>query len=283
MDKDKKKSVILGNFDGVHLGHRAVIVYGVEQAKKRGISSVVYTFCPYINNVEQIMSFDEKYELIKELGIDEIYSVNPFDGVKDKTPEQFVCDVLKNTLNAQCVTVGYNYTFGKQGKANANDLASLCKKYDIECFILDEIKDVSSTEIRKCLKNGDIQRANELLGHDYSVYGTVKHGKGLGRQLGFRTANITTDIPIILKTGVYGGYTLIDGNRYDIMCNIGNAPTFHDDTYIPEVHIMDFDMDIYNKKLRVYITKKLRNIVKFNSPQELISQLEKDKKLFLKK
>lgn len=271
--------VLLGNFDGVHIGHRALIDKGVSLAKENGLICAVWTFdslaSPYLSSV------NERSELFYSLGVDEVV-LSSFASVKDMSAEDFVETVLKNTLNAKMCVCGYNYSFGKGGKGTPTLLKSLCAEYGIEVFIIDEVlysgEKISSSRIRTLLSQGDIERSNELLGRNYEICGEVVTGAGIGRSVGMPTANILCENGRCLpKDGVYATVCKIDGQRYLSITNIGLRPTLSDGRGRSiESYIFDFDADIYGKIIGLEFLSFLREEKKFESIADVKSAVQDD-------
>lgn len=273
---------ILGNFDGVHMGHQRLIKKAIDFAKKNGYETVVYTFSTLPNNKKYIMTVTEKINEIKKLGVDKIF-VDDFYNVKNYTPSEFVTEILMHTLKVKKVFCGYNYTFGVNKSGNIHTLSKL-----IDTTIVDEIKvdDIitSSSVIRSFLEQGNIELANKLLGKAYKISGVVIHGKKLGRTIGFPTANIRPNaLKVSIPLGVYGVKLTIDGDEkvYTAIMNIGKNPTVNTtDTITAEANILDFNEDIYGKSITISILKMLRHEKKFDSLEQLKEQISSDKKMW---
>lgn len=270
--------IILGNFDGVHLGHQELIKKAIEFGKINNMKVIVYTFKTLPSNKEHIMTIEQKINKIKQLGVDEII-LDDFYLIKNYKPEEFVKEILIAKLNAKKIFCGYNYTFGKDRLGDAQ----LMKKY-IDTTVIDEFKinnmSVSSSNIRKLIKQGNIKLANTLLNDAYCLEGYVIHGKKLGRTIGFPTANIRPNATkIIPPLGAYGVKLKIDDDDkiYLGIMNIGKNPTVNNDNCISiETNILDFNRDIYGKKIRIKIYELLRFERKFESLNHLKEQIKKD-------
>lgn len=284
--------ITIGTFDGVHLGHQKILSRLKELKDKLGLKTVVLTFEPHPRKIlfpEQkdlklITLVDEKLELLKKYGVD-ITVVYPFDKTFSQLEvKQYLEGILVNDLNAKHIVIGYDHKFGKDRKGDITTLKEHASTYN---YTLEEIskKDidsiaVSSTNIRKAIEEGDIERANEYLGHPFFLKAKVVKGKQLGRTLGFPTANLQTESPdkLIPKIGVYFVEVIVEGETHFGMLNIGVNPTTDSDYKIKiEVNIFDFEKDIYNKSVTLNFIKKLRDEKKFNNLNELITQLNKDK------
>ncbi|KUO52276.1 MAG: hypothetical protein APF76_04370 [Desulfitibacter sp. BRH_c19] len=280
--------VILGNFDGVHLGHRELIQKSVEQSMNKKGKSIIYTFSPH---PEQLLSPDSfsgyitspniKEQLLEECGID-ILIYHPFSKEFSlKTPEEFIKDYLVRYLKPKKVFVGFNFSFGRGGKGNPAVLSELGKKYNFQTQVeppvyLNQLP-ISSSRIRQCLEVGDINLAKSLLGYWPKLEGRVVSGDKMGRQLGFPTANLFINNDIILpKTGVYATYTTLDGEKYKSVTNIGFKPTFSAKSLSVEIHILNFTKNLYGENLQISFVQKLRDEKRFTNVNELKQQISFD-------
>ncbi len=284
----KYRTVVLGNFDGLHKGHQQLIRLGREIADQNGEELAVFTFYPQIQELFDpafcyLLSEEKKAERLGQLGVDVLQTV-PFDAqIAQLTPEAFVKTILVEKMHAQHVVVGFNYTFGYQGAGNPEKLQELCSQYGISvtvmepCCVDDEI--VSSSTIRSYLKDGRIEKVNEMLGYVYTVSGVVCQGNQIGRTIGFPTANIMAPPKLLLPAnGVYAALTKVDGVTYPGILNIGLRPTIKNSVGINiEVNLFHFDADIYGKEIEIGIRYFLRSEVKFSGLEALKAQLEKDK------
>lgn len=274
-----ERVVILGNFDGVHIGHQNLIKEAIKYANSHNLESVVYTFSTLPSNKKYLMTVDEKISAIKDLGVDRVYVEDFFD-VKNYTPQEFVKEILKGKLNAIKVFCGYNYTFGNNKSGNVNLLSELINTTVINEIKVDGIRTSSST-IREYIENGNLELANKLLGKPFQICGEVIHGKKLGRVLGFPTANIRPNaLKINIPLGVYGVKLKIEGydKIYTAIMNIGRTPTItNNNQVISETNILDFNEDIYGKKITVYLYKMIREEKKFENIEKLKEQMTKDK------
>ena len=285
----KKRYIALGVFDGVHLGHQKLIKLTVDKARKNNGISMVVTFDPHpdiiINpesNVFLLTTLEERISLIKDLGVD-VFLIIKFNKVMSKMPpEDFISKILVDSLQAKELFVGFNYKFGFQGKGNPDILREYNKFYKFKTNILKPIAAnntiVSSTRIKDYIKSGEIKKAKILLGHAITISGRVISGKGRGRKLlNFATANIETPSDKILPAnGVYLVEIKIDNKDYYGLMNIGVKPTFKESERTIEVHIINFNKKIYNKKVVVNILKKIREEKYFNHPNLLKKQIEDD-------
>ncbi|MBA7500147.1 Bifunctional riboflavin kinase/FMN adenylyltransferase [subsurface metagenome] len=286
---NKKRYIALGVFDGVHLGHQKLIKLTVDKAKKNDGISMVVNFDPHpdiiINpesNVFLLTTLEERISLIKDLGVD-VFLIIKFNKVMSKMPpEDFISKILVDSLQAKELFVGFNYKFGFQGKGNPDILREYSKFYKFKTNILKPITAnntiISSTRIKDYIKSGEIKKAKKLLGHAITISGRVISGKGRGRKLlNFATANIETPSDKILPVnGVYLVEIKIDNKNYYGLMNIGVKPTFKESERTIEVHIINFNKKIYNKKVVVNILKKIREEKYFTHPSLLKKQIEDD-------
>ncbi len=285
----KKTIVTLGTFDGVHLGHTAILDKICTIAKQENLESVLLTFFPHprliISNdseIKMLNTMAEKAMLLEQKGIQN-FIIHPFDKLfSELSPREFVEQVLIKQLNIQKIIIGYDHKFGKNRAADFNDLIAFGKEFDFE---VEEISakqvnevSVSSTKIRNSLLVGKVSLANEYLGYAYMLSGIVVKGNQLGRTIGFPTANI--EIPesykLIPKYGVYLVTAIVNNKSIFGMMNIGLKPTLGDNVPSIEVHLLDFSEDIYGQKIQVNVIERLREEQKFESFEALKLQLEVD-------
>lgn len=285
-----KSCIALGNFDGIHLGHKKLITECVEYAKQEGLCSVIYTFQSHPSaffgaNVKLITSNEEKRIILENLGCDYVYLEN-FENVVSLSPMEFCDEILIKKLNAGVVFCGKNYTFGKNAQGNSDMLKSILAEKNVDVRVIQHVtKDsntVSSTSIRQNIENGHIRKAYELLGHPYTISGQVLHGKKIGRTLGYPTINM--DIPddkIVPKFGVYFTVTKIDGKMFYSVSNVGKRPTLDANTdnreHINcETHIINHIGDDYGKEAIIYFIARIRDEMKFDDVSHLKSAISKD-------
>ena len=288
-EKLKNSYVALGTFDGVHRGHRVLINSAIEEAKKNGGISVVYTFLNHPLEIiapervpKMINTIDEKLRLLEEMGVDYVVLQTFDEKYAETSKEEFIDKILIEYLGAKEIFVGFNYTFAEKGSGNVEYLRKVAPKKGIK---LNEIKAIeykgqvlSSTLIRKFILEGKIEEANMFLGRPFFISGEVEHGKKLGRVLGFPTANLKVVNKVYPPFGIFGGTVLIEGEKekYNAVVNIGKNPTLKPGELSVEVHILDFNRDIYGKKIDVSIEKHLRDEKKFGSMEELRQGIRND-------
>jgi riboflavin kinase / FMN adenylyltransferase len=279
----------LGNFDGLHIGHMALINTVIKESKLNSLDSVVYTFTKHPENILRkklftplITTETKKVELLGETSLNYLYFDEFDESFSRMTPEDFVKEVLVGSLKMKLAVAGFDYKFGYNGQGDVNLLKELGKKYFFKTIIIPPIKInneiVSSTKIRQNIAKGDIDQVFKLLGRHYSITAEVVSGRRIGNTIGFPTANINPENYLILPhKGVYITKTLLDDKLYGSITNIGFNPTFEgQDTVTVETHIIDFEGDIYGKKIEVFFLQKLRNEKKYSSVNELIEQIKID-------
>ncbi len=286
---NKKRYIALGVFDGIHLGHKKLIKQTVDKAKKNDGISIVVTFDPHpdkiINpesNVFLLTTLEERISLIKESDVD-IFLIVKFNKMMSKMPpEDFISKILVDSLQIKELFVGFNYKFGFQAKGNTDILREYGKSYKFKTNILKPVvvnnAIISSTIIKDYIGLGEIEKAKKLLGHDITISGKIVSGKGRGKKLlNFATANIeTTANKLIPVNGVYLVEIKIDNRKYYGLMNIGVKPTFRETVRTIEVHIINFNKKIYNKRVIVNILQKIRGEKYFNHPGLLKKQIEDD-------
>jgi riboflavin kinase/FMN adenylyltransferase len=287
----KKSTIItIGTFDGVHLGHQKILKKLNIEAENNGLESSVLTFFPHPRTVlnpnfslKLINTIEERISLFKKSKIDNLI-VHPFTKeFSELDSEDYVKNILVDQLKAKIVLIGYDHKFGKNRTADINNLKEYGIKYNFEVIEIKakEINDIaiSSTKIRNSIEEGDIQLSNSYLGYEFSFFGRVVKGNSIGKTLGFPTANIKigTDLKLIPKNGVYLISTIINQKIIFGMMNIGIKPTINENTKSIEVNLFDFNQDLYEKNITIYIKQFLREEIKFNSLNELKLQIEKDK------
>ncbi len=286
-EKIKKQgtAVALGYFDGIHLGHQAVLSAALKYAKEENLVPVVMLFDIHPRKLvsgdvpPMLISEEKKRELLVEMGFT-VVEFN-FREAMNYSPDEFVDRILIGSLNAQVVTCGFDYHYGKGGKGNADTLRSGLEErgaraYSVKpVYLGDEI--VSSTLIRRLIADGEMQKANIMLGRCFSYDFPVERGDGLGRVLGFPTINqfFTQDF-VVPEYGVYASKVFFDGRWYPAVTNVGIRPTLAKTSMRSETCILDFSEDLYGKNVEVCLLKFIREEKKFNSLEELSSQIEKD-------
>lgn len=286
---DKPTTVTLGTFDGVHLGHKKIIERLTKFSPSEN-TSLVLTFFPHPRMVLQgdsdlklLNTIDEKAALLEKAGLENLI-IHPFDqSFSELTAEEFVKNILVEQFNIGKIIIGHDHRFGKNRSADIHDLMAFGKKYhfDVEQISAQEIDEVSisSTKIRNALHEGNIALANEYLGYNYFLTGTIVKGKQLGRTIGFPTANLKIDqnYKLIPQNGVYVVKSNIEGQTVFGMMNIGTNPTVGGQTQTIETNFLDFEGDLYDKNLTIELLHRIRSEEKFDSLDALKNQLAKDR------
>ncbi len=289
-EKPKNSVVTIGTFDGVHIGHKAIIEKLKTKAKELNCESVIITFSPHPRTVVNkgdgvflLTTLEEKKELIKNLNVDKLYIINFTKEFSKKTYQEFLTETIIKKNKAKHIIIGYDHKFGKDRAGDKTNLMELAKENHIDITIVNPQKVnglvVSSTKIRNALLNGDLELAKILLGRNYKIEGTVVEGSKRGRTLGFPTANIELSEPkkLLPQNGVYLVKVFVNNQNYFGVLNIGLRPTFNNRVEpIAEVYILEFNKNIYGKEISVEFVKRLREEIKFNSKDELIVQIKKD-------
>ena len=280
-------AVALGVFDGVHLGHRAILGLAVSHASAAGMQSIACTFDPHPMEVLQpgraplpITTLDERLALIEGCGLD-LAVVLPFTReLASMEPEAFVKDVLVTRLGARDVVVGFNHRFGRGARGDAAMLRSLGERLGFrthvaEPLVVDGVA-VSSTEIRAALQRGDLAMAGRLLGRAYTLSGSIAHGAGRGRTLGFPTANIVSTRPVLVAAGVYACAAEVAGRKERAVVNVGVRPTFGETALAVEAYLLDFTGNLYGQTMTLTFVSRIREERRFPSVDALKSQIEAD-------
>lgn len=286
--------VTLGNFDGVHRGHQAVLDQVVSTARSRGEQAVALTFDPHPRLVHRpeeplvpIVSLPQRLELLAERDLDAAVVVHYTLDFAQQTPEEFVRTALVETLNASVVIVGHDVRFGLH---NSGDFEAMCAFGAVHGFEVIAIDDVgeqrrwSSTWVRESLTAGRVAAAAQVLGRDHAVQGEVVHGHARGRELGFPTANLSTEAQgLIPADGVYAGWLIDESERrWPAAISVGSNPTFDDIERVVEAHVMDrpdeeiADFNLYGQQVTVEFVARLRGMVAFEGIEKLIEQMDRD-------
>lgn len=283
--------ITIGTFDGVHIGHRKIINKLIKSAEKSDAEATLLTFFPHPRMVLQqnselklLNTLDEKKKILAETGLENLI-IHPFtlDFSRLKA-ERFVKEVLVDQLKAEKIIIGYDHRFGRNRTANIDDLRDFGKKYN---FSVEEISKqdidavaVSSTKIRNALNQGDLELANSYLTQPYQLTGNIVKGKGLGKKLGYPTANlkIKEDYKLIPRQGVYVVETDIDNQHYYGIMNIGTNPTFNEVKQSIETFFFDLDHDLYGQQISIRLLKRLRDEKKFEGSSQLIEAMRNDEK-----
>jgi len=289
ISRDPQSVLTVGTFDGVHRGHQAIVDYLLRRADERPGPSTVVSFDPHPRSVVHgtpvplLTTVDERGDLLEERGIDRFVVVPFSETFAQLSPEEYVADVLVDRIGVREITVGYDHRFGKGREGDVDLLRELGETFGFEVDVIprQEVGEdvVSSSTIRNCLSEGNLERANALLGRPYHVSGTVARGQGRGRQIGYPTANLALPDArkLVPKRGVYAVQVrLPNGWVRGGMLNIGHRPTFDEMEVTVEVHVFDFEGDLYGDRLSVQFLQRLRDEREFESADALSVQLSKD-------
>lgn len=283
----------IGSFDGLHIGHQALIKKVTDLAKTSNTDSAMLTFHPHPRAVlgrdgkpiELITTMKERVRRLEQLQLDHL-AIIPFTrDLSEMQPLAYVEQYIANAFKPKRVVIGFDHRFGYQRSGDASLLARLGKAYSFEVDVIDaqkvtELK-ISSTRIRKALANGAISEANSLLGYAFELEGIVVHGEKRGRQLEYPTANLLLQDgkKLIPKPGVYWGVSNINSKEYCSMVNIGHRPTYDNGALKVEVHILDWEGDLYGSNLRVSFMERIRDEQPFDNSNALKAQLKADEQL----
>ncbi len=286
---DEKLCLTIGNFDGIHKGHREIIENLIQQTKTSNLKSAILSFTPhpkiYFKKQKKFMinSQSKKNEILEDLGLDYLIDLHFNDKLTQLSHVEFEDKILLEKLNSKRILIGKDFQYGNQRKGNIETLKVFCEKNKIELeeigLILNDHNSnkISSSEIRDNLKAGKIELANKDLKRNFSVAGKVIKGDQRGRTIGIPTANLEYPLnTITIPYGVYAVETIIEGNTYFGIVNFGIRPTFNKDKPIVEAYLFDFDNDIYDKDIEILFHKQIRQEKKFNDIKELLNQINID-------
>ena len=292
--KLNSSAVTTGTFDGVHLGHKKILQKLCSISTKNGLESVLLTFAPHPrlylfpdNNLKLINSREENLSLFEDYGLNHVVFLTFDKSLSRLTYLDYVRDILIKKIGMKHMVVGYDHQFGRNREGSIESLNEISEIYSFETYEVNPVfinnHAISSTKIRNYIEDGELEKANKYLGHNFTLFGSVINGNGKGKELGFPTANvkILDKNKIIPRDGVYAVYIHYNGNLYEGMMNIGPKPTFDLNDKSIEVNIFDFSQDIYNKNISVEVIKRLRSVKKFKSINDLKLQIEQDKILSL--
>jgi riboflavin kinase/FMN adenylyltransferase len=281
--------VTIGNFDGIHLAHRGLLNKVVEEARKRQCSGVVITFEPHPQKVLHperrpfylLTTLEEKLRLIESLGINAVILIDFTPEFSKVSAESFVRSILWDKLHLEKLVIGHDTAFGSRKSGNKDFLQSMGKSLGFDVEAIDAVQldgvVVSSTSVRSALQEGDVRRAMKLLGRPYNLSGVVVKGFKRGSEIGIPTANIESEKELVPSLGVYAVVVEMSGIRHPGVLNIGYSPTFGDNHLTVEVHLLDFPREeLYGKAINVLFIDRIRDEMKFESPKELVKQIERD-------
>jgi len=284
-------AVTIGVFDGVHIGHRAVLTDVAARARELGgLEQVVLTFDKHPRAVVDpgqapalLTSLDERIDLLQEIGID-VIGVLPFEQVRDASPDTFVSKVLVGAFASRLVVVGADFKFGHGRAGDVSTLRAAGVEYgfEVDAIVLSAVEGapISSTTIRTLVQDGDVASAAQLLGRPFAVVGEVVRGDERGRTIGFPTANVVPDATFVVpKRGVYAARVWLDRRqavRHEAVVNIGIRPTFGGDRQVVEAHLLDFDGDLYGRRIGIEMVERIRDERTFAGIEALVGQIAAD-------
>lgn len=274
------RAIALGFFDGVHLGHRAILHEAGRLAREHSLALSVFTFTQEadLKGGARLQSTEAKLRSLSECGVEEIILAD-FDKVKDMTAEDFVRDLLVGYAGARFAVSGSDYRFGKGAKATAEDLRALMRAHGGDAIAVDDVlvggEKVSTTRIKTLLAEGRMAEANEMLGAPFTLSATVEHGRGVGHTLGFPTVNCPPS-RTPLRLGVYKSCLIHRGKEYPALTNVGVCPTFDAREVHAETYVIDSTLDLYGESVDIILTDFLRDEIAFSSEKELKMQINID-------
>ena len=284
----KDTVVALDNFDGIHVGHQELIRRTVKSAKISGIKSAVFTFNNHPKNViagkkvvKNIMYHDEKVEMLRNLGINYLFSIDFDYNINHMEAEDFIQNILMDKLKMKELYCGFNYRFGYKAQGDTDLLMKVGRRRGFSLHVMDPVRVkgqiVSSTLIRELIKEGRVDECRLMLGRNYSIGGEVVRGNMIGRTIGFPTSNIMIDENMVTPSnGVYITRCNYNFKQYEGITNVGIKPTIGDNKRVIETHIFDFNHDIYGREIKVEFIKKLRDEMKLPSVDALAEQIQND-------
>ena len=282
---DLQTAVAIGNFDGVHLGHRKILDFLDEEARENNLISLVLTFWPHpgkITNKGQIRLIQTLEQRLEKIGQFRVHTVLilPFtEDLANLPARDFISRIVILTLKAKIIIVGENFRFGRNRSGSIQTLHSLAEKNDFSVHSIPSVYRentmISSSIIRQHIQEGHVQKVIDFLGEPFEVEGWVIKGKSRGSNLGFPTANITTENEII-PPGVFVTRALIDGGQHPSLTNVGTSPTFGQEESNIETHIINFQANLYGKKIKIQFLDKIRDEIKFDTPEKLTAQIHRD-------
>jgi riboflavin kinase/FMN adenylyltransferase len=281
--------VALGNFDGVHLGHQAVVRRAVEEGRRRGTKVVAATFDPHPRAVlapgsepRLLTTLEMRREELLGYGVDEVWAIRFDEALSRKSPEEFVRDVLVGEIGASAVVVGENFRFGHRAAGDFRELERLMRGFGGEAYTVpvrseDGEAPISSTRIRRLVGEGEVAEAAKLLGRPYVLRGEVVMGDKRGRTIGFPTANVLADPALVVPArGVYAGFVRVGKDTYAACTNIGVAPTFERRESRVEAYLLGFEGDLYGREVDVSFLQRIREEKRFSGVEELKTQISRD-------
>ncbi len=283
-----RSAVAVGNFDGVHRGHQALVARAVARASETGGAAVVLTFDPHPARVlrpeaapQALTTLAQKEELVRALGVERLVALEFDARLAALAPEAFVQEVLASLLGARHVVVGESFRFGRERQGDARSLEALGGRHGFDVQVVQPVlhagRPISSSRVREALAAGDVRDAAELLGRPYALDGRVVRGDGRGRGLGIPTANLALDEQLLPARGVYAGRVLLPGGDWRAaVVNLGERPTFGGTGLVVEAHLLDFAGDLYDARVRLSFQARLRGEERFASAAALVERIHED-------
>ncbi len=277
----------IGNFDGVHLGHRAILKAAIDRARAAGGTAFALTFDPLPAKLlvperapQLILTPEDKLELLRLSGIDGVIVLNFTLELSMLSPRDFIRDYLLGKIGAREVVVGHSVSFGHNRAGNAAVMVELGREFGFDTTVVGPVKvggiEVSSTKVREMIRGADLRNSAKLLGRYHFIHGPVIHGRERGRAIGFPTANIESETECIPPDGVYATRVVLDDGAYGSITNIGMRPTFSEKARTIEAHIFNFDLDIYGQRVKIDLIERIRPERKFDSAEALKNQIALD-------
>ena len=285
----QRKAVSLGNFDGVHLGHQKLMKNNLEISKKHDLEPAVLLFKQNTklrlkDEKEYMTSLEDKIEILSSIGIHTFCLIDFDEKFMNLSPREFIAEIINKKLNASYIICGKDYRFGKKASGDVDTLEKYEERYNYKTSVVDfekedEFNKISSNHLRDLIREGNIKKVNKLLARPYKIKGTIVDGMKRGRTLNFPTANLKLSFNYVLPIdGVYLTRINIDNKSYYALSNVGKNPTFGENSRKVETYILDFDQNIYGENVSIEFLEFFRYDIKFTSREELIEQMNIDKK-----
>lgn len=281
----EKNIVLIGNFDGVHVGHQSLIALAQKLLKSEGGNIVVITFKPHprevilVKKIDLIVPYDEKRRLLNLYGVDIVDEIEFNDSMLKMSSLQFANDFIINKYKPSHIIIGENFRFGHQASGNSKFLEKISNnRYKVHSLKIQKVgsSPVSSTYIKQLLIQGEVNKVKDFLGRNYSINGIVVKGEQRGREIGFPTANLETGWRFFPKPGVYVSFVEIDNKKHQSITNIGFRPTFGNFNLQIESHIFNFNEQVYGKSITIEFLTRIRDEKKFETVEKLIENIEMD-------
>ncbi len=293
---DPNTVLTIGTFDGIHRGHQEILRQLFEKSRIYKCRNFLVTFYPHpkkivskVDDVKILSTQEEKISVLEKLGLENLLVINFTKEFSQQLPIDFFKNLIINKIGLKEIIIGHDHKFGKGREGTSETLKALSDEFVFDISMVDEFKingeTISSTKIRHAIINGNMNLANLYLGRTYSFSGIVNSGDKRGRLLGYPTANVKLDDKdkLLPALGIYAAQVVVDEQKFEGLLSIGKRPTFYDNgDVVPEVYIYNFDKNIYDKKITVYVLEKIRKEEKFSSQEDLIVQMNKDKEAGMK-